>query len=181
MKRATERIPILVLTMGLPVVLLACGGEGSSELPDADRAATPTLATSAASTPTTSETTASIATPDQTSVETDRAALVAFYNATDGPNWTNSDNWLSDGPLGEWHGVETFAEGSDVPSDWVGRVGEITLQANGLKGEIPAELAQLSHHILAGPLWQRAEREAYRLELVRNSPAWPGWLSATTG
>ena len=95
-----------------------------------------------APTPTTAGTTESIATPDATSVETDREALVALYNATDGPNWTIDDNWLSDEPLGEWHGVETFAEGSDVPRDWVGRVGEITLQANGLNGEIPVELAR---------------------------------------
>ena len=28
--------------------------------------------------------------------DNDRAALVALYNATDGPNWLISDNWLSD-------------------------------------------------------------------------------------
>ena len=26
---------------------------------------------------------------------TDRAALVALYDATEGPNWTNNTNWLS--------------------------------------------------------------------------------------
>ena len=36
------------------------------------------------------------------SAETDREALVALYNATDGENWDGSDNWLSDAPLGEW-------------------------------------------------------------------------------
>ena len=36
---------------------------------------------------------------------TDRDALEALYNATDGPNWTNNSNWLSDRPIGEWHGV----------------------------------------------------------------------------
>ena len=25
----------------------------------------------------------------------DKAALVALYNATDGPNWTNNSNWLT--------------------------------------------------------------------------------------
>ena len=35
------------------------------------------------------------------SVKTDREALVALYNATDGENWYRSDNWLSDAPLGE--------------------------------------------------------------------------------
>ena len=31
---------------------------------------------------------------------TDRAALVALYNATSGPNWTINTNWLNRGPLG---------------------------------------------------------------------------------
>ena len=31
---------------------------------------------------------------------TDRAALVALYNATDGANWRNNGNWLSNGPHG---------------------------------------------------------------------------------
>lgn len=43
--------------------------------------------------------------------ETDRAALVALYNATGGDNWTNSDNWLSDAPIGEWYGVTTDNNG----------------------------------------------------------------------
>ena len=30
----------------------------------------------------------------------DRAALEALYRATDGPNWINDDNWLTDAPLG---------------------------------------------------------------------------------
>ena len=37
----------------------------------------------------------------------DRDALVALYNATDGDNWTNNTNWLSDEPLGQWYGVTT--------------------------------------------------------------------------
>ena len=35
----------------------------------------------------------------------DRAALVALYNATGGPNWINNRNWLSSRPLDQWHGV----------------------------------------------------------------------------
>ena len=42
-----------------------------------------------------------------------------------------SDNWLSDAPLGEWHGVIT---------DDDGRVTELNLEPNGLSGEIPPEL-----------------------------------------
>ena len=66
----------------------------------------------------------------------DRAALVALYNATDGPNWTNNDNWLSNRPIGEWHGVTT---------DGSGRVTEVTLIDNNLQGTLPAQLGNLSN------------------------------------
>ena len=64
----------------------------------------------------------------------DRAVLAAIYDATNGPNWTNNDNWLSDKPIGEWHGVTTDASG---------RVVELRLHENRLTGEIPAELGSL--------------------------------------
>ena len=68
--------------------------------------------------------------------ETDREALVALYNATDGENWDESDNWLSDAPLGEWQGVSTNDNG---------RVIKMQLYRNNLSGEIPAELGSLSN------------------------------------
>ena len=94
----------------------------------------PTAAAAATPKPTTAATRELIPAPDETSAETDRKALVALYNATDGPNWTNNDNWLSDEPLGDWYGVETEA----------GRVVRLELRENGLNGEILAELGQLS-------------------------------------
>ena len=36
----------------------------------------------------------------------DRAALVTLYESTDGDNWTDNANWLSDKPIGQWYGVE---------------------------------------------------------------------------
>ena len=66
----------------------------------------------------------------------DRAALVALYNATDGANWTNSANWLSDAPLGEWYGVTTDAGGN---------VTRLRLTKNNLVGMIPAELSNLTN------------------------------------
>ena len=65
----------------------------------------------------------------------DRAALVALYNATEGPNWTNSANWLSDAPLGEWYGVSTNTSG---------RVDTLNLVYNQLSGSIPPELGNLT-------------------------------------
>ena len=72
----------------------------------------------------------------QGSVATDKAALVALYNATDGPNWKTSTNWLSEAPLSTWHGVLLT-----TPS---GRVRILSLHANRLHGPIPAEIANLT-------------------------------------
>ena len=47
----------------------------------------------------------------QSSPETDREALVALYNATDGSNWHNNSNWLSDVPIRHWTGVTTDDNG----------------------------------------------------------------------
>ena len=71
-----------------------------------------------------------------TAPETDREALVALYNSTDGPNWRRSRNWLSNAPLGEWYGVTT---------DNNGRVIELFLHENQLSGEIPPELGNLAN------------------------------------
>ena len=71
----------------------------------------------------------------QRSVSSDREALVALYNATDGENWKTDTNWLSEEPLSEWHGVTT---------DKNGRVTGLALVDNRLSGEIPAELAKLA-------------------------------------
>ena len=72
--------------------------------------------------------------PGPGSIESDRAALVAFYNATDGPNWANNSGWLSSAPLGEWHGVTTNGSG---------RVVRLDLRENSLSGQIPGELGAL--------------------------------------
>ena len=66
----------------------------------------------------------------------DRAALVALYEATDGDNWKNKTNWLSDEPLGEWFGVETDANG---------RVTSLELDGNGLSGGLPSSLGDLTN------------------------------------
>ena len=66
---------------------------------------------------------------------TDRAALVALYNAAGGTYWDNNTNWLSDAPLGDWHGVRTDASG---------RVVALDLRYNGLTG-IPPELGNLAN------------------------------------
>ena len=66
----------------------------------------------------------------------DRAALVALYNATGGANWTNNDGWLTNAPIGQWHGVTT---------DGSGRVTRLDLADNQLTGSIPDELGSLAN------------------------------------
>ena len=61
---------------------------------------------------------------------------MSLYNATDGPNWANNTNWLSDKPLGEWHGVTIDADG---------RVTRLNLSNNQLSGGIPSSLGSLSN------------------------------------
>ena len=67
----------------------------------------------------------------RTNPQTGKEILVALYHATNGPNWFNNDNWLSNTPIGEWHGV-TVGSG--------GRVTQLSLRLNELTGVIPPEL-----------------------------------------
>ena len=65
----------------------------------------------------------------------EREVLAAFYRETDGPNWTEAANWLSNAPLDEWYGVATDAEGL---------VRELDLEDNALSGPLPPEIGRLS-------------------------------------
>ena len=144
----------VVLALALTAALAACGSdEPSGVTGPGGTASTPTeTSASPARTPTTpgsgdaptatdapgpAATRPPLPTLGPTSAETDREALVAFYNATDGENWDESNSWLSDAPLGlGWKGVTTNNDG---------RVTKLILRHNGLSGEIPAELGSLSN------------------------------------
>ena len=107
---ATAIVSVMVLLAGLTAGLVAASGLTAST-PRPDAAVTQTVAS-------------------------DRAALVALYNATDGPNWSNNTNWLSNAPLGEWYGVS---------ADSSGRVVKLNLYRNRLSGTIPRELGNLAN------------------------------------
>ena len=66
----------------------------------------------------------------------DRETLIAIYNATDGPNWTKQDNWLSEAPVGTWYGITTNDGG---------RVTKLELSENDMLGLLPDELGQLAY------------------------------------
>ena len=83
-------------------------------------------------TPTPAQTATPTATPMPTMSE--RETLVALYEAMNGADWDENGNWLSNAPLGEWHGVTT---------DESGRVIELNLALNQLSGEIPPEVGGL--------------------------------------
>ena len=86
----------------------------------------------------------------------DRAALIALYEATDGPNWVNSENWLTDAPLGKWFGVRTDASGRVVGLD--------------LSGKWDSDEERLVRHALRA----RSRRNSQRLD------AWSGCTFLTT-
>lgn len=62
-------------------------------------------------------------------------ALRALYDATDGDNWKDNTNWLSNKPLNQWYGIRTHG-----PEN---RVYYIDLQNNNLNGYIPDEIGNL--------------------------------------
>ena len=65
----------------------------------------------------------------------ERDALIALYESTNGDNWRNNSNWLSDRPVNEWYRVTV--ENSHVI--------RLDLCGNDLIGTIPSELGKLSH------------------------------------
>ena len=126
-------------------------------LPTATETETPTATATPIPTPTPS------ATPDGTNAASDRAALIALYNATDGANWRRNNNWESDQPLGTWDGVTT---------DESGRVTQLDLANNRLRGTIPTQLGNLSNLVVL---------DLYSNRLGGSIPAELGNLENLTG
>ncbi len=69
---------------------------------------------------------------EMSGIEKDSLALVAFYESTDGANWTDNSQWLS-GPVADWFGITVTNE----------RVKEIELHNNNVVGIIPSEIGEL--------------------------------------
>ena len=147
---------IFALALLLPLMLMACGGSNEPTNEPSSKRATAEPATPAApATVPPTATDAPAAPAASGSAETDREALVALYNATDGENWDESENWLSDAPLGEWEGVTTNDDG---------RVTKLELRANALSGDTAG----------AGQPIQPDKVELHRQRLERGDTAGAG-------
>jgi len=57
--------------------------------------------------------------------KTEANALIRLYHATDGPNWTDNTNWLTDPAVGNWYGITVAG----------GHVTGIDLNGNNLSGD----------------------------------------------
>ena len=72
--------------------------------------------------------------PPLTPADSARQVLIAFYNATGGPNWLQDRNWNTASDVSTWYGVETKG----------GRVTQLVLAGNNLVGTLPAQLGELT-------------------------------------
>ena len=127
--RTTRYVILLsvVLALAFTVVLAACGSDEPSGVTGPDRtASTP----GSGDAPTATDAAATAPPAASGSVEMDREALVALYNAM------GLEKWVSDAPLSGWGGVSTNDDG---------RVRSLDLSDIELRGEIPAELGSLSN------------------------------------
>ena len=102
------------------------------------------------------------ATPTQSAL--DRAVLVALYHGTGGASWDANTNWLSDRPIGEWHGVTT---------DSNGRVIQLDLPGNNLTGTMPPELGDLTSLSMLnlGEYWDDGKNNFSRNKLAGPIPS----------
>lgn len=70
-----------------------------------------------------------------------KEALEILYKETNGDNWNNHNNWLSEKPINEWYGVNNDIWGEfSVIGNYVLR---LRLNNNNLIGKIPAEMRSL--------------------------------------
>ena len=68
-------------------------------------------------------------------LQQDRVSLTALYNATGGPNWHDSSNWLSQKDTSTWFGVTTNEDGC---------VTRLDLESNNLTGTLPPDIGRMT-------------------------------------
>lgn len=67
--------------------------------------------------------------------QVERDALIAIYNATNGPNWFNTVNWNTSAPVSTWTGVTTTGN----------KVTTLNISGYGLIGQLPNDITNLSN------------------------------------
>ena len=102
-----------------------------------------------------------------------RRVLMELYNATDGPNWKNSENWGTDAPVESWSGVRVESSGRF----------SLELPDNNLNGTLPQSICELtgltrinlSNNALTGPIPQDIGhlKNLYDLNLAFNKLSGP--------
>ncbi len=129
-------------------------------------------------------------TAEITVMDLERAALIALYEATDGPNWVNSENWLTDAPLGDWFGVRTDASGRVVGLAMSNYDSQLDRWiSNNVKGPIPPELGDLTeleylqffNNSLSGPIPSELGRLTNLRDLDFNSNELTGPIPSELG
>lgn len=87
-----------------------------------------------------------ISTPVLAVPASERDALIALFNSTNGDNWVDNTNWNSSELVGNWQGIRTTNIGG------VGHVSEINLGGNNLTGTMPTEIGNFPELTYLG-LW----------------------------
>jgi len=64
----------------------------------------------------------------------DSLTVVSFYNSTNGEDWINNNNWLSDKPLNDWYGL-TVNDSNII---------KIEIKRNNLTGSLPENFGRLN-------------------------------------
>jgi Leucine-rich repeat (LRR) protein len=114
--------------------------------------------------------------------QSQKEALIAFYNSTDGDHWTNipeEKKWKQEGQSGHearnWEGITI---------DENGKVVQIDLQDKGLRGTVPEEISalsslrvlDLSHNMLQGEVPIHLARLDNLEELYLNNNEFEGYM-----
>jgi hypothetical protein len=141
---------------------------------------------------TTPPTTVTITPPPPSSIEQERQALLALYNATGGPRWANKKGWQT-GSLdsllaGQWSGVTVSMVGVNGVNQQ--HVTRISLSNNRLNGSLPAALINLTYlnslaislnPNLTGPIPAEIGGLPNLSQLILNNNRLTGSIPATIG
>ena len=79
-----------------------------------------------------------------------RCALADFHEAAGGRDWERRRGWLTNAPLGEWHGIDATRSGVVVEFKTLSEIAHLTelesldLRVNGLSGSLSPELGYLT-------------------------------------